>query len=359
MMDDQLMEALVLHAVGDLRLEQIPVPSVSEGQVRVQIGFCGVCGSDIPRIFSKGTYSFPTVCGHEFAGTVELCGPGVDDFEQGDRVVVFPLLWCGKCAACENGKYVQCSDYDYLGSRSDGAFAEYVVAPKENIIRVPDGVSLEEAAQTEPAAVALHAIRRVPDSHVGKTIAIFGTGPIGLMVAQWASIMGATQVLLFDVVTEKLDLAQSLGFENVFNSKTEDVAKDVVSVVNDHTEGKGAHVCIEAAGVPETYLNALGSVRRGGSVVLLGNPIGDVTLPAPLISQLMRREVKLLGTWNSDYSTSGNDDDWRTVLQAMATNKLNLSPLITHKVSLTDSMNILKMMKNRSEFYAKVLIHPS
>lgn len=358
-MDNQLMEALVLHAVGDLRLEQIPVPSVSEGQVRVQIGFCGVCGSDIPRIFSKGTYSFPTVCGHEFAGTVDLCGAGVDDFERGDKVVVFPLLWCGKCAACENGKYVQCSDYDYLGSRCDGAFAEYVVAPKENIIRVPKGVSLEEAAQTEPAAVALHAIRRVPDSLVGKTVAIFGTGPIGLMVAQWTSIMGATQVLLFDVVTEKLDLAKSIGFEKVFNSRTEDVAKDVINVVNDHTEGKGAHVCIEAAGVPETYLNAFGSVRRGGSVVLLGNPIADVMLPAPLISQMMRREVKLLGTWNSDYSTSGNDDDWQTVLQAMATGKLNLSPLITHKVSLTDSTNILKMMKNRSEFYAKVLIHPS
>ena len=354
MMDTPLMEALVLHAVGDLRLEQIPIPSVSEGQVRVQIGFCGVCGSDIPRIFSKGTYSFPTVCGHEFAGTVDACGNGVYDFEEGDKVVVFPLLWCGKCAACEYGKYVQCSDYEYLGSRSDGAFAEYVVAPKENIIRVPDGVSLEEAAQTEPAAVALHAIRRVQDSLVGKTVAVYGTGPIGLMIAQWTRIMGATQILLFDIVTEKLELAQRLGFENVFNSKTE----DVVAVVNDYTEGKGAHVCIEAAGVPVTYLNAFGSVGRDGSVVLLGNPIADVTLPALLISQLMRREVKLLGTWNSDYSTSGNDDDWRTVLQAMATGKLDLSPLITHKVSLADSTNILHMMKNRSEFYAKVLIHP-
>ena len=354
-MSNPLMEALVLHAVGDLRLEQIPIPAVSDGQVRVRIGFCGVCGSDIPRIFSKGTYRFPTVCGHEFAGTVDVCGAEVDGIEEGDKVVVFPLLWCGKCSACESGRYVQCSDYDYLGSRSNGAFAEYVVAPKENIIRVPDGVSLEEAAQTEPAAVALHAIRRVQESLVGKTVAIFGTGPIGVMVAQWARIMGATQVLLFDVVPEKLALARRIGFENVFNS----TEADVVNVVNDHTEGKGAHVCIEAAGVPETYRNAFGSVGRGGSVVLLGNPATDVTLPAPLISQLMRREVKVFGTWNSDYSTSGNDDDWRTVLQAMATRKLDLKPLITHKVSLKDSTNILHLMKNRSEFYAKVLIHPS
>ena len=359
MMSNPLMEALVLHAVGDLRLEQIPVPGVSDGHVRVRIGFCGVCGSDIPRIFSKGTYSFPTVCGHEFAGTVDSCGSDVDDFEQGDKVVVFPLLWCGKCAACESGRYVQCSDYDYLGSRSDGAFAEYVVAPKENIIRVPDGVSLEEAAQTEPAAVALHAIRRVQESLVGKTVAIFGSGPIGLMVAQWTRIMGAAHVLLFDVVQDKLALARRIGFEDVFFNSSGSTEADVVNVVNDYTEGKGAHVCIEAAGVPETYRNAFGSVGRGGSVVLLGNPATDVLLPAPLISQLMRREAKVFGTWNSDYSTAGNDDDWRTVLQAMAAQKLNLSSLITHKVSLKDSVSILHLMKNRSEFYAKVLIHPS
>jgi L-iditol 2-dehydrogenase len=353
-MRDGLMEALVLHGVGDLRLSQMPIPTVSERQVRVRIGFCGVCGSDIPRIFSKGTYSFPTVCGHEFAGTIDLCGTGVDGFEQGDNVVVFPLIWCGKCDACENGKYVQCSDYDYLGSRSDGAFAEFVVAPKENIIRVPDGVTLQEAALTEPAAVALHALRRVKDSLVGKTVAIFGAGPIGLIVAQWARIMGTTQVLLFDIVAEKLELAHRLGFESVFNSAIE----DPVDVVNAQTEGKGAHICIEAAGVPQTYLYALGSVRRDGSVVLLGNPAADVTLPASLISQLMRREVSLLGTWNSDYSISGNDD-WRTVLQAMASGKLDLSPLITHKVPLTDSTEALHMMKDKTQFYAKVLIHPS
>ncbi|RKU11995.1 galactitol-1-phosphate 5-dehydrogenase [Candidatus Poribacteria bacterium] len=354
-MHNGLMEALVLHGIGDLRLSQMPIPNVSEGQVRVRIGFCGVCGSDIPRIFSKGTYSFPTVCGHEFAGTIDLCGPGVEGFEQGDRVVVFPLIWCGKCDACESGKYVQCSNYDYLGSRSDGAFAEFVVAPKENLIRVPNGVTLQEAALTEPAAVALHALRRVQDSLVGKTVAIFGAGPIGLMVAQWAKIMGATQVLLFDIVTEKLELAKRLGFENVFNSTVE----DPVDVVNAQTEAKGAHVCIEAAGVPQTYLYALGSVQRGGSVVLLGNPVADVTLPASLISQLMRREARLLGTWNSDYSISGNDDDWRTVLQTMASGMLDLASLITHKVPLTDSTEALHMMKDKSQFYAKVLIHPS
>ena len=349
------MEALVLYGVGDLRLEQIPVPHLGEGEVRVRIGFCGVCGSDIPRIFVKGTYRFPTVCGHEFAGVVDACGPGVDNFSLGDPVVVFPLLWCGKCPACEHGKYVQCHDYDYLGSRSDGAFAEYVVAPKENLIAIPSGVTLEAAAMTEPAAVALHAVRRANTTLVGKSVAIFGAGPIGLMTAQWARIMGAATVFLFDIVAEKLELAKQLGFDKVFNTTTE----TPVEVVNEHTDGKGAQVCIEAAGVPATYCDALGSVGRAGSVVLLGNPDADVNLPAALISQVMRREVSIFGTWNSDYSAAGNDDDWRTVLQAMASGMLTLTPLITHKVPLADSTDILVMMRDKREFYAKVLIHPS
>ena len=348
------MEALVLHGIGDLRLEQIPVPSLGEGEVRVRIGFCGVCGSDIPRIFVKGTYSFPTVCGHEFAGVIDACGPGVSGFVPGDAVAVFPLLWCGKCSACEQGKYVQCHDYDYLGSRSDGAFAEYVIAPQQNLIRVPRGVTLEEASMTEPAAVALHALRRVQTPLAGKRVAIFGAGPIGLMTAQWARIMGAAAVFLFDIVAEKLTLAKQLGFENVFNSTT----AEPVEIVNGRTDGKGAHVCIEAAGAPATYRDALGSVGRNGSVVFLGNPAAAVNLPAALISQFMRREVSILGTWNSDYSAAGNDDDWRTVLQAMASGVLALTPLITHKVPLAESADMLHKMRDGREFYAKVLIHP-
>ncbi|RKU37386.1 galactitol-1-phosphate 5-dehydrogenase [Candidatus Poribacteria bacterium] len=349
------MEALVLHGIGDLRLEQVPVPHLADGEVRVRIGFCGVCGSDIPRIFVKGTYSFPTICGHEFAGIVDACGPAVEELSPGDPVAVFPLLWCGKCSACEQGKYVQCHDYDYLGSRSDGAFAEYVVAPQQNLIPIPQGVTLEEASMTEPAAVALHALRRVQTSLAGKTVAIFGAGPIGLMTAQWARIMGAAEIFLFDIVAEKLRLAKQLGFDKVFNT----LVGEPVEIIETHTDGKGAHICVEAAGVPATYQHALGSAGRGGSVVFLGNPAADVTLPATLISQVMRREVSVFGTWNSDYSAAGNDDDWRTVLQAMASNMLTLAPLITHKVPLRDSSDMLHKMRDQREFYAKVLLHPS
>ena len=125
-----------------------------------------------------------------------------------------------------------------------------------------------------------------------------------------------------------------------------------------HTHGNGVQVSIEAAGVPPTMIAALQATARGGRTVLLGNPSADVTLPAALISQLMRREVDVVGTWNSDYSAHGDHDDWRTSLAAMASGRITLSPLITHRVPLSRAKGALEMMRTQREFFAKVLIHP-
>jgi len=348
------MDALVLHGVGDARFEQIPRPRPAEGEILVRVGFCGVCGSDIPRTFVKGTYHFPTVCGHEFAGTVEACGPEVDDYRPGDRVVIFPLLWCGRCTSCERGAYVQCSDYDYYGSRRDGAFAEYVSVPTKNVIPVPDGVSMEAASMTEPAAVALHALKRAGAGFIGQVVVIFGAGPIGLMVAQWARMMGAAQIILFDLIPQKLAMAEKLGFELALDARN----CNPVEKVNKLTDGHGAEVCVEAAGVPVTLNQAISAARVGGRVVLLGNPSADVTLPAALISQAMRRELDILGTWNSSFSAAGNNDDWHAVLAAADSGTLDLDCLVTHRVPLENAWDALVMMRDQSEFFAKVLIKP-
>jgi L-iditol 2-dehydrogenase len=249
---------------------------------------------------------------------------------------------------------VQCSSYDYLGSRRNGAFAEYVAVPRQNLIRLPDSVSLEEAALTEPAAVALHALRRAGGSLIGETVAIFGAGPIGLMVAQWARAMGAADVALFDVVPRKIELSRQLGFESVFDGRTVDPEKAIAGLKH----GQGANVSIEAAGVPETMRQALAVTRRGGRVVLLGNPAKDVSLPLGLISQVMRREITIHGTWNSEYSFAGEGDDWHTALDAMAKGTLRVKPLITHRVALARAFDALRMMRDQTEFFAKVVIEP-
>lgn len=347
------MKALVLHAVGDLRLQEVEVPAPGPGEVRIRVSYCGVCGSDIPRVYEKGTYRFPLVCGHEFAGVVETCGPGVDDLSEGDRVAVFPLLWCGECVECESSNYARCLDYDYLGSRSHGGFAEYVVAPRRNVIVVPEGVPLEHAAMTEPSAVALHALERGGAVSGEDTVAIFGAGPIGLMTAQWARALGAGQVVLFDPIEEKRGLAKELGFELAFSP-----SDGAESCIDELTGGAGASIAVDAAGVEASLLTALKVTARGGRAIMLGNPSQPVTLAPELISQLMRREVTIFGTWNSTYGADSELHDWRRSLDAMASRELELEPLITHRLSLEEGIDALEMMRCRAEFFVKVLIAP-
>jgi L-iditol 2-dehydrogenase len=352
-MSASLMNALVLHAVGDARYERIPVPEPGAREVRVRVGACGFCSSDMARFFGKGPYSFPLVCGHEFAGTVEKAGEGVEDFEPGDRVAVFPLLWCGVCQPCIRGTYAQCVRYDYLGSRSNGGFAEFVVAPTRNLLRVPEGLSLDAAAMIEPAAVALHALRQAGGCSIGDCVVVFGAGPIGLMVARWARVMGASRIVVFDVVPDKLRLARLMQVEQVFDARE----SPPVRVVEELTGGQGADVCIDAAGVPSTTIHALQATRRGGRVVILGNPSADVNLPASLISQVLRRELRIHGTWNSDFRPTG-DDDWHNVLAAMASGVIDVGPLVSHRAKLADAFQLFKDLRDRTTIHSKVLIYP-
>ena len=206
---------------------------------------------------------------------------------------------------------------------------------------------------TEPAAVALHAVKRAA-LKAGEVVAVFGAGPIGLLVAQWARALGASRVMIFDIAPKNLDLARSLGFTEVFDSK----AKDPVKQVEELTGGRGADVTLEAAGVPATFTAAVSAAAAGGRVVMLGNPSGDVTLPAKLISQMMRRELALVGTWNSSYSATGLPDDWRTVLLAVAAGTVQLKPLITHRYGLDETLTGLSVLRYRKEFVSKVLINP-
>ncbi|MBT7121835.1 MAG: alcohol dehydrogenase catalytic domain-containing protein, partial [Clostridia bacterium] len=132
------MKALVLHKKGDLRLDEVEKPSPNENEVLLRVKAAGICGSDIDRVIHGGVYSFPLIPGHEFAGQVEQVGAGVDPNLVGKRAAVFPLIPCKKCPSCEIGQYAQCEDYDYIGSRRNGAFAEYVVAPAANLVLAPN-----------------------------------------------------------------------------------------------------------------------------------------------------------------------------------------------------------------------------
>lgn len=342
------MKACVLHAVGDLRCEEIPDPQPREGEVLVRVGACGVCGSDIPRVFAKGTYYFPTIPGHELAGTIEAVGPGGDAHLIGHNVAVFPLIPCRACAMCEIGEYAQCLNYNYLGSRCDGGFAELVRVPEWNLVPVPEGVSLEEAAMVEPAAVAVHALRQA-GLDIGADVAIFGAGPIGVLVAMWARTWGAGRVMLVDIDQTKLDFARSLGFTETCNAR----AEDPVAWINDSTE-LGADLVLEVSGSAKAFEQCLLTARPFGQVVLMGNPNGDMALPQDAYWAILRKQLTVIGTWNSSYSALPRNE-WQLTLDMMAAGRIDVRPLITHRTGLETLVENMILMRDRTEFSNKVM----
>ncbi len=349
------MKAAVLYGIGDLRFEEVPLPKIKKGEALVRVKACGICSSDIARIMEKGTYSFPLIPGHELSGEVANIKGDISRFKEetksvnqnGDRVVVAPLLPCYKCPHCQIGEYNLCDDYDYLGSRCNGGFAEYVKAPQENLIKIPPGVSFEEAALTEPTSVALHALRQAKMG-VGDKVAILGTGPIGIILAQWARILGASEVYLVDVVEEKLRVAQQYSFTETVNASKEDTVKSIL----EKTGQRGVDVSIEAAGNPITFKQSIQVVRKGGQVVFLGNMRGEVTLPDELVSSILRKELTMYGTWNSRF-THLPRNEWAATLHFIKVGKLRVKPLITHRFELKEAEEAFRMMYKGKEFFNK------
>ena len=342
------MKACVLHAIGDLRCEAAADPIVREGEVLLWIRASGICGSDIARVFTKGTYHFPTIPGHEFAGEIVETGKGVPASLIGRRAAVFPLLPCRKCDMCEIGEYASCRDYNYFGSRCDGGFAEWIAVPVWNLVFADASLSFEEAAMAEPAAVALHALNRAC-IRPGDTVAVYGAGPIGLMVAAFAGVSGASKVILADIDESKLAFAKSLGYASVVNSADERHTEEIMKI----TSGRGVDLAVECAGASAAYAACLRCVKPQGAVVLMGNPMGDLHLGQKDYWEVLRKQLTLYGTWNSSYTQAKND--WQTAIECMAAGKLNVKPFITHRFGLDECGEAFRLVRDKTEFYNKVM----
>ena len=325
------MKALNLHAVDDLRLDSLPIPECKDDEVLVKIAFCGICGSDIPRVYSKGTYHFPTVIGHEFSGVVEY---DPKNELTGKRVAVFPLIPCFECESCKNERYALCTDYDYYGSRRDGAMAEYLAIKRFNALILPDDVSLEAGAMCEPSAVACHATKKLGDL-TGKSVLISGAGPIGILAAMFCTHKGAERVFFFDIDKSKIRAAERLGFHEY----TDDVSVDVA---------------VEGTGAGPALVRCLKALKPFGKIVLMGNPSRGVEMSQAEYWYILRKELQLFGTWNSSYGEKEND--WRDAIDAMSKGIINPETLITHRFSLEEYKEAFELMRDRKGFYQKVML---
>lgn len=338
------MKALNLHGVGDLRYEDVPLPERKQDEVLLRVRAVGICGSDIPRVFEKGTYHFPTIIGHEFAGEIVEAD---DSSLIGKGASVFPLLPCGKCLACRTGHYAQCKAYSYYGSRQDGAMAEYLAVKEANLCLLPDGVSYEAAAMNEPAAVALHAFRK-SRAVLGDTVVIYGIGTIAFLLAWWAKAAGVSNIILAGRSQAKVQMAEQLGFAAV-NVREADLGEYVRGL----TGGEGADVCIEGTGCSDGAEACLDVAKRFGNVVLMGNPAGNVNISQNGYWQILRKELQLIGTWNSSFSRQEND--WQQSLQAMQSGILQPEKLITHRFRLSEYKKAFDLMHEKQEPYLKVM----
>ena len=339
------MKALVLQEKGVLKVEDRPVPEArTENSILIKVAACGVCGSDIPRGFFGKAYHYPLVMGHEFSGIVS---EDKGEFKKGDRVAIFPLIPNKNDKTYATGDYAQGVGYDYFGSRCDGAFEEYLRVPMENLFRIPDHVNIVHASMTEPAAVALHGVRKL-HIQAGDTGLVIGAGPIGNMTAQWLRIHGCRRVIIADVDERKLKIARDMGLEAINSAEV-----DLVKTVKEMTGGEGAKRVVEAVGFPQTFLQAIQSTAMFGEVVFMGNIFGEFKIGEKDFSDILRKELTIYGTWNSKIVPRGTDD-WSTVLQYMD-KELIVAPLITDLPSLDEGPAIFDSIVNKKAYHNKVI----
>lgn len=343
------MRALVLHGVGDLRLETVPVPKLTAGSVLLQIRACGICSSDKERVFVTGTYHFPTIPGHEFAGKIVAAADDVDESLLGRRASVFPMLPCRECDACKAGQYAQCSHYNYFGSRCDGGFAEYLVVPVWNLVLFDDTIPYATAALSEPSAVSLHAVT-IGKIKKGERVAVVGTGTIGFLVAAFAKNL-TDRVVIFGRSENKLAYAEKIGFETV-NLSGADCAQEIRALVGDD----GFDVVFEAVGSSATIERSVDLAGTFGRIVLVGNPKGDLSMDKNIYWSVLRKQKTLMGSWNSSFNQDVND--WAVVADWMMSSSFDFGQLITHRFPMEDyakAFDLIRQEKGK-EFLLKVMI---
>lgn len=351
------MRAWVLEDVNNFHIDEVELPTLKSDEVLVEIHAAGICGSDIQRVYENGAHKMPLVIGHEFSGRVVKTGSNGLSHWQNQRVGVFPLLPCKKCVACKNKKYELCSNYNYLGSRTNGGFTEYVAVPVWNIIALPENVTYEQAAMAEPMAVAVHAMRRVQIEST-TTIAIVGLGTIGLLLTMFLLERGCTNVFVVGKSDYQKEMALSLGVaeNNYIDGSNE---QNVNASILKRTNNQGVDCYFDCVGKNTTIARALEITAPLGTICMVGNPYSDVTLSKDTYWKLLRRQLTITGTWNSSFlgldDEGANEDDWHYVFEKLSSKRISPEKLISHNLQFDELEKGFIIMRDKLEPYTKIL----
>jgi L-iditol 2-dehydrogenase len=343
------MKVLLLSKYNHLEMADLPVPMPGVHEVLVRVAACGICGSDVHGYDgSSGRRIPPIVMGHEAAGTIAALGSGVASLAVNQRVTFDSTISCGACTFCRRGEVNLCEHREVLGVscgdyRRAGAFAEYVVVPSQIVYQLPQNISFPEAALLEAVAVAVHAVS-LAESVPKRTALVIGAGTIGLLCLQALRVAGCPRIFIADIDLSRLALAKAFGATAVLSPEL-DFANQVCNL----TDAEGVDLVVEAVGRNETVATAIDAVRKGGTVVLVGNISSEVALP---LQKVVTRQIRLQGSCASagEYPRS---------IELMASGAINVKPLITAVAPLEEGPVWFKRLHAREPGLTKVVLTPS
>ena len=319
------MRAAIVEKPGEIKIRDVPVPQISPEEVLVKVKFCGICGTDYSIYTGKYSKEFlPLIPGHEFSGEIVQVGEKVKNLKIGQRVTADINLSCGHCFYCTRGQSLICPEFRQLGIHMDGAFAEYLKVPAKQIHILPDEVGFEAGAFIEPISCAIHAAKAMEVSF-GSSVAVIGDGTLGILHTQIAKLRAAAPVILIGKHKERLEAAWKMGVDYLIDISKE----DVVRMVKELTEGRGADFVIEAVGTVSTYETALKIVRPGGRIAAFGitNQEDEMKL---------RPYDFVLGERSLVGSCAGVGNDWSDAIALLKFGRINPQPLFSLKVPLEE-----------------------
>ncbi len=321
------MKAAVFYKSGEpLKIEEVPTPKPGPDEVLVKVSACGLCHTDL-HYLDHGTPTFqkpPLILGHEISGVVAEVGDGVDDFHEGDPVLLPAVVPCGSCRFCREGRENICEQMKMYGNHMDGGYAEYVLADARNVFHMPASIPLEEGAVIADAVTTpYHAVINRARVKAGDSVAIIGCGGLGLNTIQFCRVAGAVRIIAVDIVPEKLELAMKLGATDILNALE---VERVDAEIRVRTRG-GVDVAFECIGNSNTQTTALKSVRTGGKVIFLGYNPENVSIPG---GRIMFREIEIAG------SLGCRPVDYPKVMAMVASGLIRIADIVSHRFSLDE-----------------------
>ena len=343
------MKALVLEEYMKLVYQDVPMPQVGEEDVLVKVKAVGICGSDVHGMDgSTGRRLPPIIMGHEAAGVIEATGKQVTGWQPGDRITFDSTIYRRNDWFTQRGLYNLSDGRMVLGVstpefKKQGAFAEYVTVPQHILYRIPDTVSFTEAALTEPAAVALHAIN-LSGITPNDVVVVIGAGMVGTFVIQLLKITGCKQVIAIDVDNNKLAMAKQLGANNCFTPDDKTLHHTIMQLTGE----RGADVAIEVVGINASIQQAIALLRKGGTLTLLGNLSPEVTIP---LQAVVTRQLRLQGS-------CAINGEYPAILELIANKRLNMSAILSAEAPLAEGASWFERLYKKEKGLMKVVLHP-